>query len=725
MRCSRADRSVWWGSLGRLVALALAALALATLPAAAQTERPSPTLSLRVQQLTGTLTPEGQLRVQVRVTNRGRAAEGLRVVGTLHRAVASRLAFQLAVDDGRLGTVVDGFSDDIEGLRGDRSTEVEFTRSAAELGLRRPDQFGVYPLRLQLLEEGDVVDEVRTAVVFNSEEVESPVRVALMVPVAAPPLLRGDGTYAHDAVITQFGRAGRVQGLVGSLTRREGFPVTLAPDALLLDEAADMAEGFSLSGAPGDGPDPRDVEPGDHLATQASLLLERLRDVATRRGVDVVGMPYGRADIGALVNEGMLAEAERHVDEARQSIERVTETAPLSDVLWPPDALNAAMLAAVDSAGVDTLVLSERYLRIPDGRALSPSPVRRLEQARGRAPTVLVPDPWLEDVLARDSMRDGVAVTVQRVLAETAAVYFERPFADDTRGLLLTPPQVWSPERGLAGRLIDALGDAPWLEPVTLSRLARTVEPDTDDVRLDFDTAARRRLLPSDYVAALADARRSLGAFAGVLAAEGDDTPSRFDRLLRASASVSFRAAPAQGRDLIGAVSDTVSELYSAIRLVDGPQVWMDSEGPVPVTVANDAEVPLRVRVRLQSQRFIFGDQPIGQPPDERGGWVIPPEDTRTLTFEASAVTPGGRAPVSVVVEDVDGVLVLAEDTLVIRSTAVSVAALIVTGAAGLFLLVWLVGQIARWRRRRRSGAGEEKEPAARPAAQAGSSKRR
>lgn len=705
------------------MALVVAAAVLACLPAAAdpagaQTEPGDRDVQLTVQRLTGSLTPGGELEVQARVSNRGgRTAEGLRVVGTLHSAVASRFAFQMAVDDGQLGAVVDGFSAEIGELDEGRSTRVELSRSAAELGFRRADQFGVYPLRLQLLDEGDVVDEVTTALVFTSEEVEEPVRTALLVPASASPLLGADGAYEQEEVIAEFGRAGRVQGLVGSLAARRRFPATLAPDALLLDTAADLAGGFTARDPAGE---EQEVAPRDHLAMQAGEFLARAGEVATRRGVDLLAMPYARADLDALVHGGMTDEAARHVREGRDTLDALLGAAPLPEVLWPPDVPSAGTLALLADE-VDAIVVSERHLDIPVGRSLSPSPVRTLAASRGRSPTLLVPDPWLEDVLAREGAPDGVAVAVQRVVAEAAAVYFERPFAADVRGLLLAPPQAWSPARGMAGGLMDALAEAPWVEPVTLSELAEDVAPESRSVRLDR-SGARARELPGPYVAALAEARRALGSFARVLAV-ADDTPSQFDRMLRAAASVEFRGAPAEGRRLIAAVAGTVAGLYSAVTIEEGPQVWMDAEGPVPVTVANSADVPLRVRVRLESQRFVFDEEPTGQPPDDEGGWVIPPNDRRTLTFQATAVTPGGRAPVSVVVEDVDGAVVLARSTVVVRSTAVSVAALIVTAGAGIFIVVWLVGQVAR--RRRRADPDGESPPVPQPTAQAGGSRRR
>lgn len=703
-------------SRARAAALLTAAALLLAAPAAAQTtsEDLEGDVSLRVQQLTGTLTPGGELVLDARVVSESpRDLRGLRLVGTLHGAVPSRFAFQRAVDDGQLGAVIDGFSDEIDRLPAGGGERVQLERSAAQLGFRRPDQFGVYPLRLQLLHDGQALDEIRTALVFSPEDVEEPVRAAFVLPVSAPPLLSAEGGYERMQLLEQLGRAGQAQALVGSLAARPGFPATMAPDGLLLDEATDLAGGFTLTSSPRNGDEPVEttVAPEDFLATQAARLLERIAEVAGRRNVDLLPMTYGRADLVALIRGDMVSEAVRHVQEGRGAVERATGSSPLESVLWPADGLDAPTLDAVLDAGVDTVVLSEDYLVRPDGRALTPSPVRELRRTREPRPGVLVPDPWLEEALGRESTPHGRPVAVQRVVAETAAVYFERPFAADVRGLLLAPPQRWEPERGLAGALMDGIDEAPWLQPVTVSKLVDSVEPETAPVHLTYPQAARTRELSADYVGQLRSARRALGSLASMLAT-GDDTPSRFDRMLRTAASVDFRTAPeaADGRALIATVRRTVEDLYSAVELVDGPQVWMDAEGPIPVTVANHADVPLRLRVRPVSLRFEF-DDPEGQTV------TLDANQTRILTFDARATTAGGRVPVSIVVEDADGVVILAQGTVVVRSTAVSVAALVVTAGAGLFLAGWALRQFAR---RRRSTGVPEADRQPRPTVQAG-----
>lgn len=690
------------GALVALVAVCAVTL-VASLAAPAGGQDEGDELTLFVQELSGVLTPGDELALRLRVSNTsGRDASSLRVVGTLHSAVASRFSFQQAVDEGELPAVVEGFSADIDELGAGRSSSVELVRAAAELGLRRAGQYGVYPLRLQLLADGEVVDELRTAVVFGPEDVEEPVRTTFVVPVAGAPLLRSDGTYDADRVSADLSPSGRAQGLVGAVASRPHFPATVAFDALLLDEAAELAAGARVTRD--DGTVER-IRPGDFLAEQAGRLLERAREVAARPDVDLVALPYARADLTALVRGDMDTEALRHVEDGVDRTEEALGAAPVSDLLWPPDALDTPALSLLSRAGVDSLVLSEEHLEIADGRALTPPPMRRLETSGDRELAVLVPDPWLEELLDRMSADRGVAVAAQRLVAETAAVYFERPFASQVRGLLIVPPQRWDPARGLAGRLMEGLASAAWLEPVALSELARVVGSDDAEVGPAFPSSARARELPPSYVDELREARGALGSLSSVLA-PGDDTPSQFDQRLLAAASVAFRPpTSAEGRRLTAGVTRTVTNLYSAVETVPGPQIWMDEEGPVPVTVANGADVPVRLRVRLLSQRFEF---------DEPGGEVVTVDagETRTLTFQARAVTPGGRAPISVVVEDPDGVVTLDEGTVVVRSTAVSIAAVIVTAAAALFLVAWIVRQVARRRRPDDPAGGDAASPA-------------
>lgn len=661
--------------------------------ASAQPSRESGNLELGVESLEGVVTPDEEFSVLLRVSSTRRGdVEDLRVSASLHTAVGSRFALQRAVDDDQPGSVVDSFTEPVDRLPGGETVDVRMRRGADELGFTRARRAGVYPLRLRLLEDDEVIDEVRTALVFTAPDVEQPVRSAFVLPVDGPPLTGPRGEIDTARLSDQLGADGRARRLVASLAAGGEYPVTLALNGALLDHAALTAL-------------------GDHgqATEQATRFLTDLREVSGRAQVETLAMPYGRADLVALTRGDMAAEAVRHVQEGRDTVSRHTDTPTDSDVIWPPDGLDADTLATLRDAGAETVLLSEEYLSVPQRQQLSPSPVRELRGSEGEEMTALVPDPWLSDVLAaeRFAATRGAALRAQRVLAETAAVYFEQPFTDDTRGLLLTPPQAWEPPEGLVQQLGDALTDAPWLEPVALSTLERTLEPTEPPITLDYPDEAQERELPSAYVDRLRHAREELGALSRVLPAD-PEVASRFDGFVRTAASVHYRRSGStdtysafplplsDGRAMLDRVLDTAEEVFSSVDVLEGPRVLIDEQGEIPVTLANESRVPLRLRVRLLTGRFSFagdsGEQVVTVEADEQ----------RTLTFHARARTPGAQSPIAVMVEDPEGVIQLAEGRVIVRSTGVSITGLVATVGAGLFLAAWAIRQLTRRRRRAR-----------------------
>jgi hypothetical protein len=680
-----------WRRAG-IVAACLAALGLSlAAPAHGQEEATAaperPAARIAVEALTGVLTPGGEVRLRVRVSNeRQRTAEGLRLLVTLHQRETTRWGLQGAMDDGRVGNLWASFSAEIDSVPGRRSRTVRLSRSAAELDfVPSAAEYGVYPMRIQLQQFGDAVDELHTALVFVPEEVDVPVRAAFVLPVDARPWILGDGTYDTRQLRTDLSHGRRLQGLAVAAARTQGMPMTLATSGLLLEQVADAAAGLGGQDAEGGQP----VEAQDLPAEQARRLLDRLGTALADDAVEHIALPYGPADLVGLVRSGMASESVRHITEGRRAAELHTGVPPTPGVLWPADGVDARTLTEAVSAGIDTVLLGTDYLDVSPER-YSPSPVRLLRTAAGTTVRVLMPDPWLEEVLQRDPEEFGSALAAQRLLAETAAVYFERHNAPD-RGILIVPPQLWDPPRGVARALIDGLAGAPWLEPVTLSGLARLVEPADERPRLAYPDQARSRELPPAYVAELQEARRTLGSLAGVLVGD-EGTPARFDRLLRIAAAVHHRDPPRalEGRRMIDVVRSTVEGIYSAIEVVQGPAVTLaGTEGQVPVILANHSDVPLRLLVRLESQRYAFQGGAVRQVDMEPG-------QERTLVVQTQALTPGGTYPIRVVVEDMDGLAELAEGTVVVRSTGINVAALVATLGAALFLLGWWIRQARR-----------------------------
>ncbi|CAN5249509.1 hypothetical protein BH20ACT9_BH20ACT9_20350 [soil metagenome] len=683
-----------------VLVLALATTLAATAPAHAQDGGAGPArrggVTLRVTGLTGMLLPGGRFRARLRVVNDGPVpAVGLRVLGTLHRRTITRFDYQQAVDVGRVGGLWTSFTEDVGAIEPGGSRTVVVERSDEQLALDSSGDYGVYPLRLQVQRDGVRLDEVTTSVVFSAPRVQEPLRVGLLLPVDEHPGRLASGRYRVDQLRSAVDTDGRLRGLVDGLLTRRGTPVTTAHSALLLEQLDAMADGFQRANGSRVGADAP-------TARRAGRLVRQVRALTDDPTAEQVALTYGPADLAALTRGGLEGEAIRSLTEANRTLESLTGNRPSPGVLWSPEGLDDDTLATMLAAGVDTVVLSDDalgFLRPPD-EPFTPSPVRLLRTETGTTVTVLVPDPWLQDRLEAGPGEDGPLVAAQRLVGETAAVHFEQPYSPQRRGLLVAPPQLSTPHPEMVDEVARRLARVPWARQVTLSDVAAGVDQEPSHVRLEYDADDIDRELDSSYIASLRAARRVLGSLSSVLT-PSSRAPDRYDRLLLQATSVHYRQIgwTRRGKRLVRAVRSAAAEVVSAVDVVQGPSVTLTSmEGQVPVTVRSTASVPLHLRVQVRGPRFRLVGPSIQR-------FTLRPGQSRTLAFRVRARTPGSTYPLQVLVQDPDATLRLAQASVVVRSTAYSVAALAVTAGAALFLLVWWLVD----RRRRRGRARAER----------------
>lgn len=685
--------------------LAAAPPAAVAQPAGARPPGAPPPASLVVEELSGTVRDGDGVRVRVRVPA-GVPATGARLEATLLRRTISRFDYQAAVDAGEERAALGTATADLTPA-GDGTATGLLEVPLAELGLPRVADAtqGVYPLRLELVADADdgreVLDEVRTSVVLLADPVGPPVRTALLVPVSGQVGLSGGGGVRVDPLAGDLAADGRLPAIAAGLAAAPDVALTVATDGVVVEEAMHAAEGYVAQDAAGT----VEVPPADPAVTadqrgpaeRGRQMVEDLRAVVARPAVDQIALPYAVADLVALTRADLADEVRRSLAQGARSVEESTGERPAPAVLWPPDGSDDATLGVLD-ASVDTLVLDAGRLATPvEPDLVSPPPVRRVRTPEGAAVVAAVGDPWLGDVLARaggpaSGSADGAPVVAQRVIGETAAVYFERPYETDPRGLLLAPPQDWAVTGPDLVALVEGLGAAPWLAPVTLPQLVREVPPPGEAERLAYPPSAQSRELDPAYVREVAAARGAVAALGNVL--PGDDTTAaRAGRLLDLAASVHYRGADRDlGAALVGEVQTVAGRVADQIEVLPGPLVTLTStDGQVPVTVRSSAPVPVEVRVALQATRFAFPDGAV------RDAVALTPGEARTLFFTAEARSPGATHPIEVVVTDGGGTE-LARARLVVRSTTFSVAAVLITGGAAVFLALWWVRD-ARGRR--------------------------
>lgn len=692
----------------RRTAAALAAVALGVLallvppprPAAAQpAPDATPHVDVELVEIEGIVAPDADLRLRLQLTNLDATrVTDLRATTTVHLPVPDRAALAEAAA-GRTEGVWTSVTTDLDDLGGGVRRLVDLEASAADLFLTGESTTGVYPLEVTVFADARALGTIRTAVVALPEPPADPLRVATAVEVDAPPARLGDGP-VDPAVLAELRPGGRLwtlgRELTASVADGTGAGLTLLTSGRLLQDLADLADGFDGP----DGPVPATARDARH----AAALLEDLTGLVGRADVDQLALPHGPADLVALVRGGLGREAVRLVAEGRTVVEDLTGQRPRDDVLVPPDGIDAETLVTLSAGGIRTILLPDRYLASPD-QPDTASPVRRLRTADGSEVTMLVPDPDLGRLLDRGA--DAPAVLLQRLLAETALVWLEGADDHRERGLLLAPPAQWSPQPGLLSGLLDLLGDAPWIRPVSVVELARTVDADDRLVRLAYPGRAREAELPPDYVAGLGEARAALAPLASILP-EDDDTPQSFARQLLGVASVWHRrpAAMEAGRAVIEGVLEELASLTGAVEILQTPPVTLTAAtGQVPVTLVNSSSIPLQVRVRVASERFEFA---AGDTQD----LVLDPGEPTTITFAARALSPGGLSGVQVVVEDPEGTRRIATERIAVRSTAYPLAGIVVTAGGAIFLALWWWRDHIRRRQARTAAPGRRRSAA-------------
>lgn len=661
--------------------------------------------SLLVQQLQPIVQDGEDFALEVRVRNHTRLdRDDLRVLVTVHPPISWRVQLHQALSEGPTGEVVHALTADVPEVPARGARTLRLSQERAELGLgAAADGAAVHPVRIALQRDGEAVDEVTTALVVDNGGNTPPLQVAMLLPVAAPPLQRPSGDIDAAALETLLGADANLPGLLDSLRHRPDLPVTLASDGLALLALDRVRGGVTVA----DGDTRREIDPESPTAARANDVLESLAAVVNHDSVEQLALPYGGTDLSALVRHGADEEALRHVGDATGDVERLTGARPRAQTLWPAAPIDASTVGAL-RAGISTVITQERYLDIDEDRQLTPEASRQLRAGQAGLVHALVPDPWIEQAL-EEATDARAPLAAARVIAEIATAQLERPGLEG-RGLLVAPPSRHTPSGRSVGLLLDAIEMAGFAELTGLDALEDiTAERDLAAADLDYPSSVRGEELPAGYIRALRRARARIGSLTSMLT-EDEELVATLDRQLLQAASAHFRGDLADGRELIDGVAQSATQIHDSVSVPEmAPVTLTAEESNLPVSITSRADVPLRVHITLQTPAFEVDDGPTREVD-------LQPNSTEVISFRVRAITPGGTSPVQVVVTDPDGVHELAVGAIVVRSTAFSLAGIIVTAAAALFLIAALWKEITR-RRERTADIRRRRRPAKEPAA--------
>jgi hypothetical protein len=569
----------------------------------------------------------------------------------VHDLLGSRAEFRDALD-GELGgtehTVAPQALDALTTSPG--LAQIGFT--AGPGGVSLPSR-GVYPVELRLRSGDETVASTVTYLTYLTPTDFPPLEVGVVVDIGAPPALQPDGGIELSAE-----SVARARQRVEAVEAAGATPLTLAP-------LPETVEGLADAG----GAD--------------AAVVDRLRQLAAAR--QVLARPFVDIDLAALRDAGLDSEAYEQSDgganvaRSRLAVEP-TGGVWLSGATWRLEAARWAVEIGFDRAVVPSSAVGDG-----DGEDIPTTPVRLGDDG----PLALVADPDLADHLTSD---DGM-VAAHRFIAELTTAWLEAP--SDPRAMVVHLPPDADIDPQVVGTALAALNDGQAVQGVPVTQIFSDVPPSEDGPTTVELAAAERGPDLGQLAPQIESVRGRIGGVAGLL---GDpNVETSLDHALFMSTGV---ATPDDDRAAyVDWAEGELDNVRGAVSLPEEFQITLTARSStIPVTLTNNTELDLQVRVELDSDQLEFPEGDVLTP-------MLPPGTTR-LEVRVRARTSGAFT-LDVTVSSPDDTVVLDRSTFDIRSTAISGVGLLLSVGAGLFLAIWWGRHWRRTSRERRAGGAE------------------
>ncbi len=541
------------------------------------------------------------------------------------------------------------------------------------LAITRP---GVYPVQVSLVDTGSATGSFVTWLVVvdttTAHPVDKPLMVSTIVPVTAAPAVLPDGT-ADPSVVAQMqpgGRLDRIATLLGRATKGHAVPLSLvlSPETL---------ESWASFGAKTPA-----LAPG----------FARVRAAARNSASAVLPEPYVPIDATAIVAAGM---GDHLADEFVKGNSVVEQTVGVNTFDHP----QTVFVDPADDAAVDQIRQIHQMLvtgvavrdssLIPTTHQFTPAQSFTLDTAAGPTQGVSTA-PFVENLL---NGPDSSALKAERVVADLAEIAYEEPGI--SRGVVIAPPDNWSPDLSAMTTIVEALRDLPILQPVTIGTLMSQVSAEKTPAGAPVERHLQNGNAPATPISVdeYDGARFQLDAYEGVVG-KNDSIAQQGEQALSVALSTSISPARAQAE--LGRVTSVVSTFSGAVT-VDAKRITLTSrKASVPLTFENHLKParPISVRVHFDSSKLEF--------PGGADQTIVLPPGTTTHRFDVEART-SGTFPMTISLTSTDGELSFGSPVRVtVRSAVFGGIAIGITVAALVVLALWWGNHFRRTRRARR-----------------------
>ena len=578
----------------------------------------------------------------------------------------------------------------------------------------RMTKFGVYPLAAQAdSAAGTALDTSRTFLPYwpaghRADPRPDQLTISWLWPLIDRPDQAACPGLLKNSLAASFAPGGRLSGLLAAgAAHASRAALTWVLDPALLANAASMTSTYTV-GANAQCGHARQLP----ASAAAAAWLAMLRK--TTAGQPVLLTPYADVDIAALTRQSLDQDLTRAISEGRSVasgiLHRKLDTSPaeqgrgaaalnLNGFAWPADGIaNYAVLEDLAVNGISTVVLDSSTMPPIVPQKFTPSAVTSTPDGETGDMHVLLSDDTLTQILNSASSptltRAAAFAVRQRFLAETAMIAAEAP--NTPRAVVVAPPRRWDPPARLAGDLLAETVTAPWLRPVSLSRLAAATPPGGQVRRAVPDSSSKAALSKG-----LLRRVRRLDRRVQLLQSIRLRPDAALYEAVAAVESSAWRGGGkpgARARALLERDSAYVGSQLDGLSIIPTQRVTLGGlRGTVPVSISNQLGYAVRVRLR------------IGLPPGSRltvrslpAVIAVPRNTVRTITLKVHAARVGSTTiSLSLLAPDRRPLPVRA-GLMTIQATQYGTLALVIVAAA---LGVFMISSATRAIRRGRGAA--------------------
>ena len=539
---------------------------------------------------------------------------------------------------------------------------------------------GVYPLVISLeTAAGSPAATLTTYLTYAESAASTPLRVAAVLPVSSPVVPVRGATQAA-AVAEPLGRAGvaGVAAQVQALTDHSTVPVTLDVVPRTLQALAH--------------------EPGPAARAVVGQIQALAEDPAVHQ---VLAAPYVPVDATALTGAGLAGELNAQMvrGQAVFTLDHVeADTGPRVWVATGP--VGATLGRALLTVGASRVVVPDTDLAPTTAANLTWSQPFSLALGHGQQAEAAASDSELTAHFT-DDPGDPV-LEANQLLADLAFIHYEAPGAASVRGVVVVPPTGWTPDPAFVATLLAGLDANPNLTAVTLNGFFQQVPAGANGMADTRSLAGNGPALPAVLAQSVAAGRVRLSAFDGAVQGAPLLLGQLDDALLTSEAATLRTVQQAQ---MVASFERSLGGQLALIQLATDRTITLTSRtGTIPVTVLSSAPYTVVGTLSVSSDKLRFPSAAA-----TRQAVVI---DHPTNAYRFGVVTrTSGDFPLLVTLTAPHGGLVMAQGELQIRSTATSIAGIVLTLAAAVVLLGWWARTWRSTRRARRSGGAEHAGP--------------